>query len=272
MKRTPLNFHPSTFNFRMPFEFTNWLLVFARVSALLAVFPVLTARNVPTQLRLALGVLTAFLIAPGLPPMSLANVNLGQFVLLMVMEVGIGLIFGFVSKMLFYTLDVAGAIITQEMGLGMASTLNPFSESRSEAPGTILYYLAAILFLALDMHHWLLVAFQQSYRVLPVGGAGLSEALFSNVVGHTSRMFLVALLMSAPLIAVSFVISLVFAVLGRAVPQMNVFTESFAIRTLAGLMVFGLSLNLMAVHISNWFRRMPQDVMNVAELLGGAGK
>ena len=37
MKRTPLNFHPSTFNFRMPFEFTNWLLVFARVSALLAV-------------------------------------------------------------------------------------------------------------------------------------------------------------------------------------------------------------------------------------------
>ncbi len=253
----------------MPFEFANWLLVFARVSALLAVFPVLTARNVPTQLRLALAVLTAFLIAPGLPPMTLATLSLPQFVLLMVKEVGVGVLFGFVARMTFYMLDVAGAIITQEMGLGMASTLNPFSESRSEAPGTILYYLAAVLFLALDLHHWLLVALQQSYRTLPVGGAGMSEVLFANVLGQTSRMFLVALLMSAPLIAVSFVFSLVFAVLGRAVPQMNIFTESFAIRTLAGLMVFGLSLNLMAQHISNWLRRMPQDVLNLAALLGG---
>lgn len=253
----------------MPFEFANWLLVFARVSALLAVFPVLTARNVPTQLRLALAVLTAFLIAPGLPPMTLATLSLPQFVLLMVKEVGVGVLFGFVARMTFYMLDVAGAIITQEMGLGMASTLNPFSESRSEAPGTILYYLAAVLFLALDLHHWLLVALQQSYRTLPVGGAGMSEVLFTNVLGQTSRMFLVALLMSAPLIAVSFVFSLVFAVLGRAVPQMNIFTESFAIRTLAGLMVFGLSLNLMAQHISNWLRRMPQDVLNLAALLGG---
>ena len=256
----------------MPFEFANWMLVFARVSALLAVFPVFTARNVPVQLRLALGVLTAFLVAPGLPPMSLANVSLGQFVLLMVKEVGVGVLFGFVARMVFYMLDVAGAIITQEMGLGMAATLNPFSDSRSEAPGTILYYLAAVLFLALDMHHWLLIAFQQSYRVLPVGGAGLSEAVFANVVGQTSRMFLVALLISAPLVAVSFVISLVFAVLGRAVPQMNVFTESFAIRTLAGLMVFGLSLNLMAQHITNGLRRLPQDVLTVAGLLGGTGQ
>ena len=253
----------------MPYEFANWMLVFARVGALLAVFPVFTARNVPPQIRLALAVLTAFLIAPGLPPMSLAKVSLGQFVLLMVKEVGVGVLFGFVARMVFFMLEVAGAIITQEMGLGMASTLNPFSENRSEAPGMILYYLAAVLFLALDMHHWLLVAFQQSYRVLPVGGAGLSEALFNNVVAHTSRMFLVALLMSAPLVAVSFVISLVFAVLGRAVPQMNVFTESFAIRTLAGMMVFGLSLNLMAQHITNWMRHLPQDVLTVASLLGG---
>lgn len=252
----------------MPFEFTNWLLVFARVSALLAVFPVFTARNVPTQIRLALAVLTSFLIAPGLPPMSVATVSLPEFVLLMVMEVGVGVLFGFVARMAFYMLDVAGAIITQEMGLGMASTLNPFSESRSEAPGTILYYLAVVLFLALDLHHWLLVALQQSYRALPVGGAGLSEALFTNVLGQTSRIFLVAMLMAAPLIAVSFVFSLVFAVLGRAVPQMNVFSESFAIRTLAGLMVFGLSLNLMAQHISNWLRRLPQDVLNIAALLG----
>ena len=49
---------------------------------------------------------------------------------------------------------------------------------------------------------------------------------------------------------------------------MNVFTESFAFRTLAGLMVFGLTLNLMAQHITNYLNRLPEDILRVAQLLG----
>ena len=60
-----------------------------------------------------------------------------------------------------------------------------------------------------------------------------------------------------------------FSVIGRAVPQMNIFVESLAFRILAGLMVFGLSLNLMAQHIVNYLRRLPEDLVRVAQLLGG---
>ena len=73
---------------------------------------------------------------------------------------------------------------------------------------------------------------------------------------------------AAPLIAVSFIITLVFSMLGRAVPQMNVFTESFAFRSLAGLAVFGLTLHLMAQHIMNYLQRLPEDVLRVAQLIG----
>jgi flagellar biosynthesis protein FliR len=68
--------------------------------------------------------------------------------------------------------------------------------------------------------------------------------------------------------AVSFLINVIFATLGRAVQQVNVFTESFAFRSLAGLAVFGLSLNLMAQHIANYLRRLPEDMLRVAQLLG----
>ena len=76
--------------------------------------------------------------------------------------------------------------------------------------------------------------------------------------------------MAAPVIAVTFLINLVFSVIGRAVPQMNVFAESFSARTLAGLAVFGLSLNLIAQHAVNYLRRLPEDLARVAQLLGGA--
>lgn len=77
-----------------------------------------------------------------------------------------------------------------------------------------------------------------------------------------------ALQLAAPLMAVSFLISLVFSVLGRAVPQMNVFAESFAVRPLVGLSVFGLTLELMSEHIINYLRHLPEDLMRVAQLLG----
>ena len=86
--------------------------------------------------------------------------------------------------------------------------------------------------------------------------------------GGTSGIFVIALQLAAPLMAVSFIISLVFSVLGRAVPQMNVFSESFAVRPLVGLSVFGLTLDLMSEHIVNYLRRLPEDMLRVAQLLG----
>jgi len=135
------------------------------------------------------------------------------------------------------------------------------------ATASILYYLAAVLWLSLDMHHWMLVGFEKTYTYLPIGAAHLSQAVLSEMMARTSGIFVVALQMAAPLLAVSFIISLVFAVLGRAVPQMNVFAESFAVRPLVGLSVFGLTLDLMAQHIMNYLRQLPQDMLRIAQAM-----
>ena len=88
-----------------------------------------------------------------------------------------------------------------------------------------------------------------------------------DIVARTSGVFAAALQLAAPLLAVSFMVSLIFSVLGRAVPQMNVFAESFAVRPLVGLSVFGLTLELMSQHITNYLRRLPEDMLRVAQLL-----
>lgn len=251
------------------FDYTNWLMVFLRASGLLAVFPVFTARNFPVQLRLALGILVAVLIAPTLPPAGLAGLPFATVVLRLAQEVLVGLLLGFASRILFYALDFAGSLIGSEMGLNLPAGLNPFGESQVTAPALILYYLAAVLFLSLDVHHWLLVGFQRSYALLPIGGARLQGTLLTDVLRRTSLTFDIAVRMAAPFIGVSFIVTLVFSVLGRAVTQMNVFAESFGVRCMAGLVVFGLTVELLAQHIINYLRRLPEDVLRVAQLLGG---
>ncbi len=250
----------------MPTEFHNWLLVFLRASGLMAVFPIFTARNFPVQLRLALAAALALFIAPTLPvqatPAAWWPVVWG-----MLREVLFGLLLGFAGRMIFFALDVAGALISSEIGLTMPAGMNPFGEQATTG-SLVLYYLAAVLFLTLDLHHWLLVSFQRSYAVLPIGSVTISQTLALELLRRTALTFDVAVRMAAPFIAVSFILTLIFSVLGRAVPQMNVFSESFAIRIIVGLIMLGSSMQLLAQHIVAYLRRLPEDVLRIAQLLG----
>lgn len=245
----------------------NWLLVFLRASALMTVFPVFSATNIPVQIRVALGAMVAFLVAPMVPVTSMP-VDFWGVLGLMITELGFGLLLGFVSRMLFFALELAGGLIAAEIGLTLPSSMNPLSSNSTSEIATLLQYMGAMLFLALNLHHGLLVSFQRSYAFLPIGGGHLHESLLVDVVHQTGYIFVFAIQMAAPLLAVTFIILLVFAVLGRAVPQMPVFSESFAIKLLAGMTVLGLTCQLMAQHIANFLHRLPEDVLRVAHLMG----
>jgi flagellar biosynthetic protein FliR len=246
----------------------NWLLVFLRAIGLLAIFPVFSAHNMPVQIRIALAALVSFLVSPILPVASLATVDFWGVFGLMVMEGGFGLLLGLVSRMLFYAVEVAGGLIATEVGLMIPAGINPLSPSPTSEISTLLQYLAAMLFLTLNLHHGLLLAFLKSFQFLPIGGGRFQESLLLEVLGRTSHLFWFGVQMSAPVLAVTFIITLVFSVLGRAVPQMNVFSESFSVRLLAGMAVFGLTCQLMAQHIANFLQRLPEDVLRVAQLAG----
>jgi flagellar biosynthetic protein FliR len=253
----------------MEFDYYNWLLVFMRMSAFLLMLPFFSVTNFPVTMRVALAALTALLLAPTLPPFALGHLPLFSMIGVLVQEVSIGLLLGFVSRMVFYAADLAGNVVATEIGLNLGSVFSPMSAQPSPVPGTILFFLAAVVMFTLDLHHWVLAGFQRTYLVLPMGGAHLNSALFSTIVGHTSKIFVVALQISAPVLAVSFVVTLVFAVLSRAVPQMNVFILSFSFRIVGGLAVFGFTLQLTAQHVLNYLHRLPDDLLNVANLLGG---
>src|SRR5580658_1493934 len=189
----------------------NWLMVFLRASSMLAVFPIFSARNFPVQLRLALGGLLAGMVAATLPADAVQASDYWGLAGQMALEVGFGLMIGFTCRMVFFALEIAGSIISAEIGLSMPPGINVLSDAPMTTTASILYYLAAMLFLSMDMHHWMIIGFQKTYNYVPIGAAHLSQALVTDMVARTGGIFAVALQMAAPLMAISFIISLVFA-------------------------------------------------------------
>ena len=254
----------------MEMDYYNWLFVFLRISAFLLVLPFFTMANFPVMMRVALGGLAAILLAPLLPPFAANHLDFFALLGVMFQEVSVGLLLGFVARLIFFTVELSGNLIATEMGLNMAVVLDPVSGQSEQMPSTMLSLLAALVMLTLNLHHWMLLGFVRTYAVLPVGAAHLSAALFELLVARTGDIFLVALQIAAPVMAVSFVVTVVFALLGRAVPQMNVFSESFGFRIVAGLVVFGFTLQIAAQYVQNYLDRLPNDLLAVAHLLGGA--
>ena len=249
-------------------EFLNWTVVFVRAGALMTVFPVFSAQHMPARVRLALAAALAYFAGLGLPAIVFPTDSVLPLIGIIAMEVLVGLLMGFVSRMVFYAIEIVGAIASADVGLAMAQVMNPLSDGQKPVLSTILYYLAAMLWLGFDFHHELMAAFVRSYDFLPIGGASLNENLALGIIARTNGIFRIGLQMAAPIMGVIFVVTLIFAVFSRAVPQMNVFIMSFSAKLFVGMTVFGMTTTLMARHITTYLSDLSEDVLRVVHSLG----
>ena len=181
-------------------------------------------------------------------------------------EVVIGGLIGMASRMAFWAIEFAGFVISQEMGLMMAAGMDPLSGMQSSVVASALYYLGVLILFVTQAHHDLIWGFGETLVYLPAGVGWLEIDSPMALVAETARVFHIGFLMAAPFVAVNILINLVFSVLGRAAPKMNVFLVSFAVRILAGLSLLVTTSVLLAHYIDREIGRMTSVI---TQFLGG---
>ena len=250
--------------------FLTWFMVFVRAGAMLSIFPIFSAAAMPIRIRIAMAGFLAMLTMPGvaLPP-DFLSLNLGGFAGIVAKEVAFGLLLGFVARLVLFAVGLAGHYIGTELGLQLSSLIAPGESQPSTTPSVMLQMLTVMLIFSLDIHFELLMGFQQSYEVLAIGAGSLSDELFAEITDLCGRTFVVAVRIAAPIIAVAIVVNLLMMVLARTIPQMNVFVESFSVRILVGVFLFGFTLSMTAREISNYLRQLPDDFVVVTRLIAG---
>ena len=219
--------------------------------------PIFSAQMIPRQVRTAIAFLLGVTLAPVvLPDFPIPATWVGG-TLQIAHELVVGAIMGLVSRLIFYAVEVAGEYISVAIGLSVSANIDPFTRDRASPANTMLVSLATILFLATNAHLWCLTAFCRSFEVIRPDAA-LSRHTTDLLIYSTGHLFLIALQIAAPLLAISFLVNLCFATLGRAAPSLNVFALSFPVQIMSGLFLFGLTLTLTAHQIMNVMRQMPE--------------
>jgi len=249
----------------MIFEITDlylWVLCLVRCGALFFWIPLFTGNMIPMQFRVAITAMVAFFVASNLDvSWSELPFTFIELIVYMTKEFVVGALMGIAVRIVFFAVEFAGQIVSQETGLSMSSSFDPNSGATSTTYGTLLFYFTVLLLLATETHHEIIYAYMRSYQVVPIGMVFPGAGGMQNMLEGTSWVFVLGLQMAAPIIAISFVVNLTFAVLGKAAPKINVFITSFAVRIVVGLFFVVLTIGLITQYILFAMGQAPANML-----------
>ena len=246
-------------------EIVVWVLVFLRTGAFFLGIPLFAGKLIPVKVRTAFGLLFSILINPIVP----ANLELADHfagaILLSLNEICIGLLLAMTVRMIFFAVELAGHLISYEIGLMASNSVNPLLGSTDSTITTLLYYFSLLIFFVAGIHYDVLKAFILSFEILPIGSYFLSANPMVEYAREVSNVFVIGTLIAAPFIALNFMINISFAVLGKAVPKMNVFMTSFSIRILSGLVLLVSSILLITSYILDGSKRSVTIMLDIIQ-------
>ncbi|MCB0389748.1 MAG: flagellar biosynthetic protein FliR [Bdellovibrionales bacterium] len=235
-------------------EFLAFFLVMVRMTAFVVSWPVFGVPLVPSPLKILFGLILSLLVFPTLNINAEyigADLQSMTIVLLFVKEVFVGLSLGYLGRLFFYALSIAGEIISVSMGISSAQLFNPSIEGQSSVTNQFLIGVATLFFLAIQGHHLFLMALNQSFQIVPVSNHLISFSEFEHFGVIVQQVMVIGLKMSAPVLVAILFMNLVMAVIGRAVPQINVLITSLPVNILVGFIVMIVALPLILAQMND---------------------
>jgi flagellar biosynthetic protein FliR len=210
--------------------------VFARILGMFVITPIFNIGNAPNRFRVALIALLALFLLP-LANLGFDLLEISTFYEL-IYYIGLefinGLAFGLVISLLFNFLYIAGVMVDFNIGFAIVNVISPEDDSQIPVTANFFYIFAVMVFLALDLHHQLILALARSFQVVPLGTSLLKTALIDLYLDSMARSFVVGFQIAAPFIVTILVTNLLLGLLSKAMPGLNVFIVGLPLKIFVG--------------------------------------
>lgn len=248
------------FTFAM-LRFQAYLLVLMRVGAMLFVAPVFGGSTVPVQTRILFSLMLSLILLPMIAvPAGALPLDVLPLAWLGVNELLVGLVMGAALVFIFAAVQYAGQIIDFQMGFAIVNLIDPTQDVQIPVMGFFHFLIAILIFLAMDAHHWIIRALVDSFEIVPIMTAGFSGLVIGGVAKAFGDLFVVAMRIAAPTIAVLMLYNVSLGIIAKTVPQINLLIVGFPVRIALGMIVVGLSMTFFHPYLSSAFDLMVENV------------
>ena len=245
-------------------------LIFMRMSGFLLFNPLLGRSNLPAMVKTGMALVLSILVfgtaGTGVPQPD----TLVELAFRLLLELGIGLVLGFVMRVVFSVVQIGGEVIDTQMGMTMAQIYDASSQANLSVTASLLNILLILDFFAENGHYTLMRLLTTSGELVPYGAAALGDGVYAYVIELFLACMLLAVKLAMPILAAELLGEVGMGVLMKAIPQINAFVINIELKVIIGLLLFFLLLTPINEFLLELESGMLSELGRILRLIGGA--
>jgi len=213
---------------------TGPLVVGARVSGLMVFAPFFGNSAIPVRIKAILAIAITAVLYP-VYSTRVGVITLTQWPGVVTRELVLGLAIGLAANFVFEAAQMAGQVLGVQMGYSLVNILDPQTQVDTTVVSLFHQFVAFLLFLQLDVHHWILRGIARSFEYLSPGAVNLSRGLTAELLHGVAGVLGTGLQIAAPVLAATLVADVILGFLGKASPQMPLILLGPALKSMLGV-------------------------------------
>lgn len=237
-------------------EVYKFIFIFLRIGSALMLMPGYSSSYINTRMRLSMAIMVSVILLPFLDgyiptPAPDMTTNIQMFFV----EICFGIFLGVIMQIMYFTINLCGNFVGQSSGFANAQMFDPTSQNQSIVTETFMSTVAITVIFVTDLHHLMLSAVIDSYRVWPVS-TSLPVDDFAKFLSTTmNQSFILGFQIGSPFIAFTLVFYTGMGLLSRLMPQLNIFFLSLPLQIYLGLGLLLITCPAMIM----WFCRHMEE-------------
>ncbi len=231
-----------TFNINIT-ELAILLAIIIRLGVVLFILPIFNSTAVSAPIKAMFVVSFSVMLfpfvsryTPPIPfdPAALASVIMGELIF--------GVFFALSMLIIVSAFQFAGDLLDFMMGFGFAQTAAPQQGTTATVTSAFTQLLAFMIFLSINGHLIIIGILVHSFKAIPVGSFTISAGLFKRMLMLSGMLFVLAIKLAAPVLAVLLLTQIGLGLMAKFAPQMNILATSFPLTITIGMIFLGITL------------------------------
>ena len=216
--------------------FGAFLMIGVRLTGIMLFAPFFGSIVIPMRVKAVLVMTLTALLYPMISA-RIPQINIGQWPMMAFGELLIGAALGIATNIVFDGVQMAGQVLSIQMGYSLVNILDPQTQVESTVMATFHQTIAMLIFLRLNVHFWILHALVRSFDYLPPSSGHFGAAFTSAALESGASVFAIGIQIAAPVLSATLLADIALGLLGKASPQLPLMLLGPAVKSILGLLI-----------------------------------
>ena len=191
----------------------------------------------------------------GVSPAIQIPMTIGAWIQVVASEAFIGLMMGLAVQIVFEGVQVAGQLTGMQLGFSLASLIDPITNIETPVIATFYQMFALLIFLELDVHHWLLQMLVRSFVYVPIGTGIPTQLAVRGLLRFAGAMWLIGVQIATPVVLATILVDVTVGFVSKASPQLPAMLIGVSVKNLMGYGIMAAAAILWPSFLEREFTR-----------------